>query len=192
MTIIPEKLCTACEQIKPLTDFHPHKGNRDGYRNQCKACRCAYFRDRYATNEEYRDHHLSRNRQHRNERYHNDPEYQQAEQSRVSANKKRFHEHIRRHQRSRYKNSSDFRAYRISLNNKRRAHEGSYTENEWRRLCEYFDHRCVCCGLEKPLTRDHVIPVTKGGTSYIWNMQPLCGICNSAKGTKTIDYRPVE
>jgi len=37
---------------------------------------------------------------------------------------------------------------------------------------------------------DHVLPVSKGGTSYISNIQPLCQPCNSGKKDKHIDYRP--
>ena len=49
---------------------------------------------------------------------------------------------------------------------------------------------CLCCGkIDVALTMDHVIPLSKGGEHNISNIQPLCGICNSKKNTKAIDYR---
>ena len=50
---------------------------------------------------------------------------------------------------------------------------------------------CLCCNRRRKLTADHVIPVSKGGTSYISNIQPLCQPCNSSKGTKTTDFREI-
>ena len=35
------KKCTKCEELKPLTDFHKNKKNKDGYVYHCKACRKA-------------------------------------------------------------------------------------------------------------------------------------------------------
>ena len=66
---------------------------------------------------------------------------------------------------------------------------GSFTAAEWTALCEKYNNRCLCCGKRRKLTADHVIPVSKGGTSNISNIQPLCGPCNSRKGAKTIDFR---
>ena len=53
-----------------------------------------------------------------------------------------------------------------------------------------YEHRCLACGIDGALTIDHVIPVSKGGPNTADNVQPLCGPCNSSKGTNTIDYRP--
>jgi len=68
---------------------------------------------------------------------------------------------------------------------------GSYTAAEWKALVEHYRGKCLCCGRDDvKLTADHVVPVTKGGTSNIDNIQPLCGSCNSRKGDKATDYRP--
>lgn len=66
---------------------------------------------------------------------------------------------------------------------------GSYTAEEWLSLCESFGKICLRCKKKKALTADHVVPVSKGGSSYIENIQPLCKICNAIKHVKTIDFR---
>jgi len=69
---------------------------------------------------------------------------------------------------------------------------GSYTPPEWYALCEFYNFHCLMCNQEFPfdkLTVDHVKPVSKGGTSFIWNLQPLCLSCNSRKRAKEIDCR---
>ena len=67
---------------------------------------------------------------------------------------------------------------------KRRAVEGSFTAAQWLRKCADYSNRCARCKKPRPLTADHIIPVSKGGTSYIENIQPLCGSCNSSKGAR--------
>lgn len=66
---------------------------------------------------------------------------------------------------------------------------GSYTAAEWKALKKQYGGRCLCCGKKGKLTADHVVPVIKGGTSDISNLQPLCKPCNSSKGDKATDYR---
>ncbi len=84
----------------------------------------------------------------------------------------------------------------VAVTNRRRAlklaAEGSHTEEEWQELKAFYNYRCLCCGKQEPeikLTRDHVIPLTQGGSDAIDNIQPLCARCNSKKTTKHIDYR---
>jgi hypothetical protein len=48
------------------------------------------------------------------------------------------------------------------------------------------------CGYERPLTPDHVVPVTLGGPNTIDNIQPLCRPCNMAKYRTPADYRVYE
>lgn len=70
---------------------------------------------------------------------------------------------------------------------------GSHTDHEWELLKAHYDFTCLCCGVKEPLirlTRDHIVPLTQGGSDWITNIQPLCHTCNSSKNNKTIDYRP--
>jgi 5-methylcytosine-specific restriction endonuclease McrA len=48
---------------------------------------------------------------------------------------------------------------------------------------------CLSCHKYKRLGPDHVIPLSKGGTNDIGNIQPLCITCNKSKYQKTTDYR---
>jgi len=78
---------------------------------------------------------------------------------------------------------------------RRRAREqnaiGSFTAEEWNALCDRYDYRCLCCREQKALTADHVIPLHLGGSNRISNIQPLCLSCNSKKGLRMVDYRPM-
>lgn len=84
----------------------------------------------------------------------------------------------------------------VAANNRRRAlkyaSESTHTEEEWMELKALYNFKCLRCGAQEPyikLTRDHVIPLTQGGSDSIDNVQPLCARCNSKKNNKHIDYR---
>ena len=62
--------------------------------------------------------------------------------------------------------------------------EGSHTLQQWKDLKVKYDNKCAICGQQKPLTKDHIMPLSKGGTDYIENIQPLCRNCNSKKNNK--------
>lgn len=80
-----------------------------------------------------------------------------------------------------------------ALRHKRRAaiegNGGSHTAEEWKALKERYGNICLACKQKKKLTKDHIVPIAKGGTDNIDNIQPLCGSCNSRKHTQVIDYR---
>ncbi|MFD1450863.1 HNH endonuclease [Oceanobacillus sojae] len=62
--------------------------------------------------------------------------------------------------------------------------EGSHTLEDWDKLKMKFNNKCAHCGEKKELTKDHIVPLLKGGTNYISNIQPLCRNCNSKKWAK--------
>lgn len=66
---------------------------------------------------------------------------------------------------------------------------GSHTASEWQALRDWFGGVCLRCGSQDDLTADHVMPLVKGGSNSIDNLQPLCRSCNSTKHDKSVDYR---
>lgn len=72
---------------------------------------------------------------------------------------------------------------------KKKRNGGSHTKHEWLELCCKYDYKCVRCGKQGVLTKDHIIPITRGGSDDISNIQPLCARCNSVKHARTWDFR---
>jgi 5-methylcytosine-specific restriction endonuclease McrA len=64
---------------------------------------------------------------------------------------------------------------------------GTHDEDEWLLLVYLCKERCVICGVHKSdlignvFTKDHVLPISLGGSDAIDNIQPLCRHCNSGK-----------
>ncbi len=56
-----------------------------------------------------------------------------------------------------------------------------------RKVVKLRTRRCVFCGSPNRITRDHIIPLSRGGKGRKNNIQPLCHSCNQKKGNK---YKP--
>lgn len=87
--------------------------------------------------------------------------------------------------------------YRKSI--KRRQHKlgvsikGSHTSDEWLKKVSQYEAKCHACGIlctldrvvtKTTLTKDHIIPISKGGSDSIENIVPMCLSCNAAKGNR--------
>lgn len=85
------------------------------------------------------------------------------------------------HQRWKAKNPERMAHLKARRYARERNAEGSHTLEQWKDLKTKHNNRCANCKEEKPLTKDHIIPLARGGSDYIENIQPLCRNCNSRK-----------
>lgn len=79
---------------------------------------------------------------------------------------------------------------------RRRSHVSSarcdLTEFQWSAIKAAYGNRCAYCGQRKPLTQDHIIPISAGGEHTASNIVPACQSCNSSKGPRLprVTYQP--
>lgn len=129
----------------------------------------------------------------RRERYASDPAVRERAITSATVTRLANPEKVRsRHKAWSHSNPERIATYR----HRRRAHKqnngGTYTVEEWDALVERFGNRCLCCGAQNvQLTADHIVPLSKGGSNFIENIQPLCFSCNSSKRVKIVDYREI-
>ena len=65
---------------------------------------------------------------------------------------------------------------------------GTHSLREWLECIDRHGSKCAHCGGDKRLSKDHIIPISKGGSDRIENIQPLCRSCNSRKGAKIPEH----
>lgn len=170
--------CTKCGDEKPLELFKKDKGRPCGRSSWCKSCHSKSA-----------------------------AEFQKDNADRARKNKKRFKKTekgllvARRYKRGeaaklareRYNASEKGKEAARRWRHNRAASGGTstLTEAQWADILELQDGRCNYCNVKfseaSPLTkpeRDHIIPLSRGGSLDEINTQALCRSCNASKGSK--------
>lgn len=190
------KTCTKCKKSKPLSEY-----GLNGKRAACKKClssqNAARLRERRKIEPGFANKQNSRSAEWRENNPSARASYYQANIEREKENQRKWQQQNRPWTTSEKKaylkkwrsDNKDLKnSYERNRQHRKRANGGSVTHKEWTELCAYYGNVCLRCGKEET-TMDHIVPLSKGGPHSIENMQPLCGPCNSSKGTKSIDYR---
>lgn len=195
MNILAQKKCTKCKTWKDKEWFSKHSKGKDGLNSWCKQCNNENSSRWYEANvdrvsekaRKYYEANTDKIREsHRKWRKENSDKKHEYDSKWREENTEYFREYKRNWWQA---NPDKKRAHSNNRRARKAGNGGSFTAEEWRDLCNKYDNQCLCCGEQKKLTADHVIPLVKGGTSNIDNIQPLCRSCNASKGTKTIDFR---
>lgn len=205
----PMRHCRKCGVSKPLADFHRDRTSADGYCSRCKNCRVAAYANtreaalvrqcrRCRLDKPSSDFHRDRQRSDGLSPYckscilayhstivdvkaRRNREWQKANAEKVTGYTRKWYRGNREVARQ------NARRRRARVGRAR----GKHTFSDWRALCDWFGNACLSCGkAEETLHADHVVPITKGGSNFIDNIQPLCGRCNASKGNRRdTDYR---
>jgi 5-methylcytosine-specific restriction endonuclease McrA len=211
---LSNKVCKGCGEVKGLSEFYVSKTNFDGRIGKCKLCVASRVREnrrqrleQYAQYERFRaslPHRTEARRKYQEEHKEQISEYKKSwtanNSQRVASLKRDYYERNREKVISRSKKWGEVHAEKVKIakaNNRRKrrtaknGNSGHFTAEEFDALCSVYGYACLCCGAtDRKLEADHVVPLTRGGSDGIGNIQPLCGEYNRRKFTATIDYRP--
>ena len=171
------KKCTKGGENKPNTNeyFAFQNKSKGTLKASCKVC-----------DKEYRENNKDKIREYRE----NNKEYYKEYREN---NKEHYKDLFKKY----YENNKDkYKEY----NHKRRAlkvgNGGSYTKSQWLDTLEYFDYKCAYTGecIKHSCHVEHIVPISKGGTSYIWNLVPSTASANLSKQNRDMEewYREQE
>ena len=81
--------------------------------------------------------------------------------------------------------ASKYRLYEARRSARKRGLAATLTTEQWQAILTAYKHLCAYCRAKesksRPLTQDHVIPLSKGGGTTSDNIVPACQSCNSRK-----------
>ncbi len=88
-------------------------------------------------------------------------------------------------QRERYQGDDERREeIKAYVRSRRDGYQRGHTVEQWKALKAAYGNRCAYCGERRPLTKDHIVPLSQGDplrVDSITNIVPVCRPCNSRK-----------
>ena len=189
------KTCTQCGESKELEAFAINRTQKDGRNPYCKICRRAYYirtqeirrwygRKYHAENKEARKVYMEVWRTKNAERI----KQYTASKSEIRKRYRCEHPEMMRASRKKWKQNNRWSLRGQEERRRARLHEteSDFRNGDWEDILFAYDYRCAYCGrTDKPLTKDHVEPLSRGGTHTVNNIIPACHSCNCKKHARS-------
>lgn len=176
------KICTTCKEIKLIEEFYKSKLGKNGYHSKCKPCEKLRAIKYYNNNLNKIKQYYQENKEwlliNRNEYNHKNKEMLKIKTSKRRATNKGKLQRIIHEQKRRTNKANS---------------QGIHTATQILNLFELQSGKCVYCDtkLNKSGNNkyhvDHIMPLSKGGSNDISNIQLLCPTCNMSKHNKMPD-----
>ena len=196
------KICSKCGRELSLDNFYKKKDGKYGVSSICKDCSNAISKEYYENNREKINLRCKEYRETNKEKISLcNKEYHEKNKEKIKLQMKEYRENNKEHYKDLFKkyyenNKDKYKEY----NHKRRAlkvgNGGSYTKAQWLDTLEYFDYKCAYTGecIKHSCHVEHIVPISKGGTSYIWNLVPSTASANLSKNNRDMEewYREQE
>lgn len=211
------KICRECSRSLPLTEYHVHKGCRDGLQKKCRDCVKAYRAEYYQKNADrlrsysvefykenadhvknYQKEYAVKNPTKLKER---SVKYRAANRPRLLAAKQADYQRnkpTRLRQNAAYRKAHPEYARLSTYKRKARLKDapGYCSAAQLRAKGQYHGWRCYLCQTSLTIRTahmDHRKPLARGGSNWPANLAPACGPCNLSKGRKTEqEYRATQ
>lgn len=200
-------MCSKCHMEKDISEFTKTSRNKSGYSSHCRECKHVYYiKNReviIARAKKYDDAHQEQRRTnvrkygeaHKEEikQYHKDY-YKKNYQKRVRKDREYYATHKKRILETvkKYSKSPQGRIVAAKSRHTRRSRNNcvncTLTLEQWNKILVMQNGKCADCGkvfsCKCPPTKDHIIPLSKGGGLTFENTQALCKSCNCKKNDK--------
>jgi 5-methylcytosine-specific restriction endonuclease McrA len=187
------KVCTSCGEEKNFSDYYKKPGGRFGLNARCKPCHTeatmAWAKRNPETTTAIRKRYTQNHKEELAERW--SKYYSQNKKQvlqRKNIHRKSTTEQRAEYQKNWYKNNPT-KGSEYANRRRVRIQDGdvrTFTAKDWQTLLTRFDNRCAYCGSQEELTKDHIVPISRGGRHSVGNIIPACWKCNMSKGTKFI------
>ena len=175
------KRCTKCGETKPNTNEYFAFSNKSKgiLRPSCKVC-----------DKKHREKNKDKMKEYNKNYYENNKEkMKEYNKNYYENNKDKIKEY-------RENNKDKIKGYTHKRRALKLGNGGSYTKAQWLDTLEYFDYKCAYTGecIKHSCHVEHIVPISKGGTSYIWNLVPSTASANLSKQNRDMEewYREQE
>jgi hypothetical protein len=197
------KICTVCKQDLPLTNYRDNIGGKYGLKSSCRKCEVnleILYRQTDKGKRVSREYRESDRYKERTREYNatyikpektrlNNKRLKQTEKYKLKAREYAKSPQSKERKKLYYQTELGKACIARCSHNRRvrnKAVPATLTVTEWNEIKKRYKYRCVYCGEKKPLTRDHIIPLSKNGPLTKENVVPACKSCNSKKLDKPV------